>query len=64
MQHTLAPLQPWRADLSIISPDNTCSVDKAFMDSLKGNPIVKSVYGRMFAYDIPIIVDGTEKKWI
>lgn len=62
MQHTLAPLQPWRADLSIISPDNTCSVDKAFMDSLKGNPIVKSVYGRMFAYDIPIIVDGTEKK--
>ncbi len=62
MQHALTPLQPWRADLSIISPDNTCSVDKTFLDRLKENPVVDSAYGRMFAFDIPIIVDGTENK--
>lgn len=64
MNHTLTPLYPWAPDISIVSPDNTCSVDRAFIGQLKENPIVDAVYGRMFAYDVPITVNGTEKKVI
>lgn len=46
MQHTLTPLQPWTADLSIISPDNACAIDKALLDDLKENPVVDLAYGR------------------
>lgn len=28
---------------------------------LTANPAVKNVYGRMFAYDVPVIVNGEEK---
>lgn len=61
MNHTLTPLYPWAPDISIVSPDNTCSVDKTFVDELKENTIVDAVYGRMFAYDVPATVNGTEK---
>ncbi len=61
MRHALTPLHPWTADLSIISPDNTCSVDRAFLDRLKENPAVKSAYGRMFAYNVPARAGDTEK---
>lgn len=47
MNHTLRPLQPWTADLSIVSGDNTCSVDRSFVDGLRENPVVDKVYGRM-----------------
>ena len=62
MQHALTPLYPWTADLSIISPDAACSVDKAFLDTLKENPAVASVYGRMFAYDVAATVKGVPQK--
>lgn len=62
MNHSLTPLYPWTPDISIVSLDNTCSVDRAFVDQLKENPIVDAVYGRMFAYDVPITVNDTEKK--
>lgn len=62
MNHTLTPLYPWAPDISIVSPDNTCSVDRTYMDALKNNPAVESVYGRMFAYDVPVIVNASEKK--
>lgn len=61
MNHTLTPLYPWAPDVSIISSDNSCSVDRAFVDELKDNPVVDKVYGRMFAYDVPVTVNGTEK---
>ena len=61
MNHVLTPLHPWTADISIISPDNTCSIDGALLKKLEENPIVNRAYGRMFAYDVPIIVDGTTK---
>lgn len=61
MNHTLTPLQPWTADISIISPEDTCSVKANFIKDLQQNPAVKNVYGRMFAYDVPIIVNGEEK---
>ncbi len=62
MNHTLTPLYPWAPDISIVSPDNTCSVDRIYMDALKNNPAVESVYGRMFAYDVPVTVNDSDKK--
>jgi putative efflux ABC transporter, permease protein len=61
MNHALTPLQPWTADLSVSSPENTCSVKSDFIKELQKNPAVKNVYGRMFAYNVPVIVNGEEK---
>lgn len=61
MNHTLTPLQPWTADISVISPEDTCSVKAEFIEELQQNPVVKNVYGRMFAYNVPVIVNGEEK---
>nr|WP_300820302.1 FtsX-like permease family protein [uncultured Acetatifactor sp.] len=61
MNHTLTPLQPWTADISVISPENTCSVKAEYMEELRQNSAVKNAYGRMFAYNVPIIVNGEEK---
>lgn len=61
MNHTLTPLQPWTADISVISPENTNSVKAEFIEELQHNSAVKNVYGRMFAYNVPVIVNGEEK---
>ena len=61
MNHTLTPLQPWTADISVISPEDTCSVKAEFIEELQQNPTVKNVYGRMFAYNVPVIINGEEK---
>lgn len=61
MNHTLTPLQPWTADISVISPEDTCSVKAEFIEELQQNPAVKNVYGRMFANNVPVIVNGEEK---
>lgn len=41
MNHTLTPLQPWTADISVISPEDTCSVKAEFIEELQQNPAVK-----------------------
>ena len=61
MNHTLTPLQPWTADISVISPENTCSVKAEYIEELRQNSAVKNAYGRMFAYCVPVIVNGGEK---
>lgn len=61
MNHTLTPLQPWTADISVISPENTCSVKSEYIEELWQNSAVKNAYGRMFAYNVPVIVNGEEK---
>ena len=61
MNHTLTPLQPWTADISVISPENTCSVKAEYIEELWQNSAVKNAYGRMFAYNVPVIVNGEEK---
>ena len=55
--HTLTPLRPWTADISIISPQNTCSIDNSILEKLEKNPIVNAAYGRMFSYDVPTTVN-------
>ena len=59
MRHALTPLQPWTPDLSIVSPDQTCSVDRSLLERLHEMPAVKAVYGRMFAYGLPATGSGT-----
>lgn len=60
MEHAITPLRPWTADLSVISPDNTCSLDPTLLEKFRDEPAVKAVYGRMFAYDLPVSCEGLE----
>lgn len=62
MKHAIKPLNPWAPDISIISPDDTCTVDSTLLLALEDNPAVKRVYGRMFAYDLPTTINGRENK--
>ncbi|MCM1267574.1 MAG: FtsX-like permease family protein [Bacteroidales bacterium] len=58
MKHAIKPLSPWSPDLSIISPDNSCTIDRSLAETLQELPAVKRVYGRMFAYDLPATAAG------
>jgi len=60
MRHAIKALSPWSPDISIMSQDNTCTVDRCLLLTLQDNPMVKRVYGRMFAYDLPTVTNGTE----
>lgn len=60
MTHAIRPIKPYTPDISIISPDNTQSVDPSLSHRLAQQEGVKRVYGRMFAYDIPATVDGQD----
>lgn len=60
MGHAVTPLRPYTPDLSIVSPDNTCSVPETLADRLSELPAVKRAYGRSFAYDVPALLDGRE----
>lgn len=62
MKHALTALRPWSPDISIISPDNTCSVERSLLPALQKNPAVKKAYGRMFAYDVTTFTNGREHK--
>ncbi len=62
MGRALRQIQPWSADLSIISPDNSCSVARSYVDELRADPAVKAVFGRMFAYDVPFTLNGQALK--
>ena len=62
MNHSLTPLRPWTADLSIISSDFSCSVGSHLLEELQESPVVKAAYGRKFAYDVPVTVNGMETK--
>lgn len=53
MHHAIKPLRPYTPDLSVVSEDQTCSIDKSLLKKYQNNPAVKRVYGRMFAYDLP-----------
>ena len=58
MKNAMQPL-PWTPELSVVSADNTCSIEKSLFTAIKENSRVKRAYGRMFAYDIPGIIGGS-----
>ncbi len=62
MKHAIKALHPWTPDISVVSYDNTCTVDHSLITALEDNPVVKRVYGRMFAYDLPTMVNGQSGK--
>lgn len=59
MKHAINVLHPWTQDLSVISPDNACTLDPDLLAELSKQPSVKRVYGRMFAYDLPVTINGS-----
>ncbi len=61
MHHAVKPLKPWTPELTIISTDNTCSISDSLVKRLQDNPKVKRVYGRMFAYNVPVKSNGQNK---
>ncbi|MDE7429681.1 MAG: ABC transporter permease, partial [Lachnospiraceae bacterium] len=56
--HAINVLHPWMPDLSLESPDNACTLDPDLLVEISEQPSVKRVYGRMFAYDLPVTVNG------
>lgn len=62
MHQAVRPLKPYTPDISVVSSDNTCSLDTALLEKIKNNPGVKRIYGRMFADDIPVTSTQGEGK--
>lgn len=60
MKHALVALYPWSAHISVSTTDNSCSLDNALLETLQQNPVVKKAYARMYAYNIPLSVNGKE----
>lgn len=58
MQHAIRPLKPWTPDFSFASADQTPTLDPALIGRLEEMSHVKRVYGRMFAYGIPLVHGG------
>lgn len=54
MHQAVRPLKPYTPDVSIISSNNTLSLDTNLLTQIKNNTEVKHAYGRMFAYNIPV----------
>ncbi|MDO4306818.1 MAG: ABC transporter permease [Eubacteriales bacterium] len=48
----------WTAELSIVSESNTCSIDNSMTEAVSQNNAVKRAFGRMFAYDVPAMIQG------
>ena len=62
VHHAITSFSPYTPDISIVSPDNTRSVDRKLAEELAQREEVKHVYGRMFAYDVPVMFGSEEKK--
>lgn len=62
MHHAIRPLKPWNPDFSFASADQTASLDPSFIGRLEEMPHVKRVYGRMFAYGLPLETAEGHKK--
>lgn len=62
MHHAINPLRPYTPDLSIISPDNTCSVSRNLLAEINGRDGVKRVFGRSLAYGMPANIGGIDRK--
>lgn len=61
MQHALTPLRPYTPDVSVVSPDNGCTIPTSLLAELKENPAVRRIFGRSFAYDLPVKMQGQDE---
>ncbi|MCH5187985.1 MAG: ABC transporter permease [Oscillospiraceae bacterium] len=62
MGYAIHSMMPYTPDLSILSHDNTCSVDRDLAPILGGMNGIKRVYGRSFYFDIPAELPGEADK--
>lgn len=62
MNHAINPLEPYTPDVSIVSKENTCSIPENIITDLQEKQYVDKIYGRMFAYDLPVDSEPGEKK--
>lgn len=62
MKHAVNPLKPSAPDVSIISADNSCSLDRNLSRELMNIDGVKRAFGRSFAYDVPIRTQAGERQ--
>ena len=58
MKNAFMP-KAWASELSIASETNTCSITAAQRDAVAENAAVRRVFGRMFAYHVPVEINGT-----
>lgn len=54
------PLRPWTPDISIVSPDETCSISPSVLEQIRECSSIKRAYGRMFSYGLPVSVNGVD----
>lgn len=62
MNHAIRPVKPYTPDISIISTNNSTTIPVELKQKLEGKAAVKRVYGRMFAFNVPIQVNGKKKE--
>lgn len=62
MEHAVTPLDPSTPDVSLISADNICAIDKGLVREIEELDGAKRVYGRSFAYDVPIQTSMGDRK--
>lgn len=62
MRHALTPLRPYTPDVSVVTKDNSCTIPEELRAELAGNPAVKRIFGRSFAYDLPARLQGQDKQ--
>ena len=58
LNHAFQPLKPYAPDLSIISPDSSCSIDPDLTKEIQKMPGVQRVFGRSFAYNLQAVSQG------
>lgn len=62
MKHAIRPLQPWSPDISLVSPDDSGSIDSGTYEKCKQLQGADKVYGRMFDYAFPFSRSGGEEQ--
>lgn len=58
MKHAIVTLRPYTPDVSIVSPDNTCSIPESLTAQLREDSDIRRIFGRSFAYDLPAHLQG------
>ncbi len=60
MHQAFRPIRPYSPDVSIVSPDKSCSLPSSLAEELSARDFVRKVYGRSFSYDLPAQFSGQD----
>ncbi len=60
MHHAINPLQPYAPDVTVSSREMTCSLAPESARQIEELPAVKKVFGRQYAPEFPVKVNGVE----